>query len=64
VYPDAGTFCGTVTVADEHRSEANVRLSRAGSDKAEGTAHVILAVEDQPSLTAYRRVILELDGRE
>jgi hypothetical protein len=58
-YPEAGTFPGRVTVAGGRGPEATVTVHGAGK----GTAHVILAVEDdgQPSLTAYRRVILDVD---
>jgi hypothetical protein len=59
VYPEAGTFRGRVEVAGASLEKTTVTLS----DGAKGTAHVILAVENdgKPSLTAYRRVIVEVD---
>jgi hypothetical protein len=59
VYPEAGTFRGHVEVAEPRRQMATVTLAQ----EAKGMAHVILAVENdgKPSLTAYRRVIVEVD---
>ena len=58
-YPEAGTFRGRVDVAAARTEEATVTIGQG-----KGTAHVILAAENDgtPSLTAYRRVILEVEG--
>jgi hypothetical protein len=63
VYAEAGTFRGKVNVVGERQALATVTVSPPAKGTAKGTAHIILAVEDDgvPSLTAYRRVILEVD---
>jgi hypothetical protein len=65
-YPEAGTFPGRIAIAGERQAEATVTITRVGRGPAKGTAHVILAVEDdgEPSLSSYRRVILEVDEEE
>lgn len=60
VYPEAGTYPGTVDLRQEEgdKSRATVTLPADAEGK---TVHVILAVRDggNPPLVAYRRVVLQ-----
>ena|SRR3989339_1028762 len=57
VYPEAGTYRGTVTVADAATARARLQIP---ADAVGKTIHVILAVRDQgtPSLAGYRRALV------
>lgn len=61
VYPEPGTYAGTVTVDDASSSRATVHVS---ADAIGKTIHVILEVTDDgsPRLYSYRRAIIT--GRE
>jgi hypothetical protein len=62
VYPEASTFDGPVPIRDANTSAASVTIPAGARGK---TIHVILEVTDDgtPSLTSFRRVILEVEGR-
>jgi hypothetical protein len=63
VLNEAGTYTGEVTIsgADSRRATVNVPADSAGK-----SVHVICEVTDNgtPSLTAYRRIILEPGGNK
>jgi hypothetical protein len=65
-YPEAGTFRGKLELAGERSEAATVSVTPPATGMAKGTAHVILAVENngEPSLTAYRRLILDVDDQQ
>ncbi|MFT5854293.1 MAG: putative membrane-bound dehydrogenase-like protein, partial [Verrucomicrobiales bacterium] len=58
VYAEAGSYTGEVTIRDPQRSEAVLRVPTEAAGK---TIHVVLAATDdgEPSLTRYRRIIIE-----
>jgi hypothetical protein len=57
IYPEAGTYRGTVELTDPARPQTRLRIPEDGTGK---TIHVILAVRDQgtPPLVSYRRVVV------
>jgi hypothetical protein len=57
VYPEAGTYPGTVTISDSSSAEATLDVPEDTPGK---TIHVILEVTDggEPALTRYRRVVV------
>ncbi len=59
VYPEAGTYQGSVEIESPAKPQARLIVPKAGSP---GTIHVILEVSDngEPSLYSYRRVVLEV----
>jgi len=63
VYDEAGTYPGPVKVADAGAAKASVAVP---ADAAGKTIHVVLAVRDDgtPSLTRYRRVVVECVEKE
>jgi hypothetical protein len=70
-YPEAGTGIPGRPVTVGRRVPSRVTLAGEATPRvmvtahAEGTAHVILAVEDSgsPTLTSYRRVILSIRAK-
>lgn len=57
VYPEAGTYDGTVALLDAATPKARVRVP---DDAAGKSLHIILTVRDQgtPPLAAYRRIVV------
>ncbi|MDR0895440.1 MAG: DUF1593 domain-containing protein [Prevotellaceae bacterium] len=59
IYPEAGTYKGTVALTGENTARATIKMP---TDAAGKTIHVVCEVTDNgtPRLTNYRRVILRL----
>jgi hypothetical protein len=59
VYPEAGTFTGSIDLQDDHAEAAHFVAPKVDTQQ---TVHVILELEDQgePSLFAYRRAVIEV----
>ncbi|MCF8224254.1 MAG: DUF1593 domain-containing protein [Bacteroidales bacterium] len=57
--PEAGTYEGEVSIADENKGKATVAVPAASAGK---TIHVICEVTDnaEPRLTSYRRIIFDV----
>ena len=61
VYPEAGTYAGTVEVADATAPVASVIVPK---DAAQKQIHVILEVTDKSPvvpLTSYRRIVMDIE---
>jgi hypothetical protein len=57
VYPEAGTYSGTVNIEEAENSAAQIHLPTDAADKE---IHIVLAVTDsgRPPLTRYQRVVI------
>jgi hypothetical protein len=60
IYPEAGTYGGTVHIDDSHQSIAKMQMPNDAGGKQ---IHVILEVTDENSivnLTSYRRIVIDV----
>ncbi len=59
VYPEAGTYEGSITVTGSDKKMATVKIPKNAKGK---TVHVILCVKDNAnlSLTSYKRIVIEV----
>ncbi|WP_413432542.1 nucleoside hydrolase-like domain-containing protein [Crateriforma spongiae] len=60
VYPEAGSYPGTVQLKNDKRPTATIQVPKDARGKQ--TIHIILEIEDDgtPPLVAYRRVIIDV----
>ncbi len=60
LYPEAGTYDGTIAISGERESISSIKIPDDASGKQ---IHVILEVKDQDSdapLTSYRRIVMDV----
>ena len=58
ILPEAGTYSGTITIADADKEKVKIKIPH---DAAGKSIHIICEVTDTgyPNLTGYRRIIIE-----